>query len=59
MPEPLTVIGEPATPSIVNMTVPVGVPVVAVTVAVNVTFCPTVDGFCDDVTAVVVEVFTT
>lgn len=35
------------------MTVPVGVPgEVEVTVAVNVTDCPVVEGFADDVTAV-------
>jgi hypothetical protein len=38
----------------VNCTVPVGVPPLLVTVAVNVTDWPTVDGFTDDVTAVVV-----
>ena len=36
------------------MTVPVGVPL-ALTVAVNVTFCPTVDGLGLDVSDVVVE----
>jgi hypothetical protein len=41
-------------PSTVNCTVPVGVPALLVTVAVNVTDCPTVEGFTDDVTAVVV-----
>jgi hypothetical protein len=41
-------------PSTVNCTVPVGVPALLVTVAVNVTDWPTVDGFADDVTAVVV-----
>jgi hypothetical protein len=38
-----------------NVTVPVGVPgEVEVTVAVSVTDCPVVEGFADDVTAVVV-----
>ena len=40
-----------------NVTVPVGTvvfPLGPATVAVNVTCCPAVDGFCDDVTAVVV-----
>ncbi len=45
------------------MTVPVGVPDAVFTVAVKVTFCPTTDGFADDVNAVVVAaaagVFTT
>lgn len=46
-----------------KVTVPVGVPApgaVTVTVAVNVTLCPTVDGFCDEVRLVVVlALFTT
>jgi hypothetical protein len=37
-----------------NCTVPVGVPPPEVTVAVNVTDCPNVEGFGDDVTVVVV-----
>ena len=40
-----------------NVTVPVGVPApgaAAVTVAVNVTDCPNIDGFVEDVSAVVV-----
>jgi hypothetical protein len=40
-----------------NVTVPVGTvafPLGPATDAVNVTCCPAVDGFCDDVTAVVV-----
>jgi hypothetical protein len=53
------VTGGPAfTPSITNWTVPVGVPepgAFAVTVAVKVTACPFADGFCDEVTVVVVE----
>src|SRR6185503_5778833 len=43
--------------SIVNVTVPVGVPPgggTAVTVAVNVTVCPKTDGFADEETVVVV-----
>ena len=43
-----------AVPSL-NVTVPVGVPVPEVTVAVNVTDCPNVLGFADDVSAVVVH----
>ena len=44
-----------ACPSMVKVTVPVGVPANpdAVTIAVNVTCWPTVDGFNDDDTAVV------
>jgi len=41
-----------------NMTVPVGVPEVAVTWAVNVTACPYVAGFSEEVTAVVVGFWT-
>lgn len=37
-----------------NFTVPLGVPPVPVTAAVNVTESPTVDGFSDDVRTVVV-----
>ncbi len=37
-----------------NVTVPVGVPDPAVTVAVKVTLWPNVDGFKDDITVVVV-----
>jgi hypothetical protein len=40
-----------------KVTVPVGVPApgaVTVTVAVNVTACPTADGFCDEANVVVV-----
>jgi hypothetical protein len=41
-----------------NVTLPVGVPEVAgVTVAVNVTDCPKLDGFSDEPTAVVVDCF--
>jgi len=50
-------------PSIMNVTVPVGVPdpgETAATVAVNVTFCPETLGFWLDVTVVVVfDLFTT
>ena len=44
-----------------KITDPVGAPVVLdVTVAVNVTDCPLVDGFCDDATVVIVAaLFTT
>jgi hypothetical protein len=46
--------------SIWNCTVPVGVPPPLVTVAVNVTACPNVDGFADEPTAVLLEAaFTT
>jgi len=49
VPDPITVV-----PSL-KVTVPVGVPVVEdETIAVNVTGWPKVDGFCDDVTVVVV-----
>jgi hypothetical protein len=44
-------------PSILNWTVPVGLPApgaTGATVAVNLTDCPDADGFCDDVTVVVV-----
>ena len=44
-------------PSMLNVTVPVGVPdpgETAVTVAVNVTNCPATDGLADDATEVVV-----
>src|SRR5262245_31480870 len=37
-----------------NVTVPVGIPVPPVTVAVNVTVCPQVEGFGDEVTALAV-----
>jgi hypothetical protein len=36
-----------------NVTVPVGVVPLPLTVAVNVTDCPNVLGFCDDATAIV------
>jgi hypothetical protein len=50
----LSVTGAPKLiPSIANCTVPVGVPAPD-TIAVNVTLCPKVDGFTDDVTVVVV-----
>jgi hypothetical protein len=41
-----------------NVTVPVGVPVPddGLTEAVNVTFCPRTDGFCEEVTEVLVPV---
>jgi hypothetical protein len=43
-----------------NVTVPVGVPLPdGVTVAVNVTTCPTIDGFKDEASIVVVAVFAT
>jgi hypothetical protein len=55
---PTRVIGAPATPSIVNVTVPVGVavPLLGDTVAVNVTVWPNVLGFCGELTLVVVGV---
>src|SRR5262249_50021930 len=43
----------------VNVTVPVGVPVPPVTVAVNVTVCPKLDGFGEELTAVTVPFETT
>ena len=55
LPVPSSVTGGPTfDPSIANCTVPVGVPPPDVTVAVNVTICPYVDGFSDDITPVVV-----
>ena len=60
---PTRVTGAPKfTPSIVNCTVPVGVPVAGgtgATVAVKVTDCPNTDGLTDDVTVVVVAPFVT
>jgi hypothetical protein len=54
---PLTsMIGLPGVPSIVNVTVPVGVPPLPDTVAVNVTVWPNVLGFADEFTLVVVAV---
>ena len=48
--------GEPElVPSTANWTVPVGVPAVEVTVAVNVTESPNIDGFADDDTLIVVD----
>ena len=50
------------TPPSRNVTVPVGVPApgaTAVTVAVNVTFCPYIEGFTDETTAVVVSALIT
>jgi hypothetical protein len=41
-----------------NVTVPVGVPLEAVTVAMNVTDCPSLDGFAEEITAVTVEAST-
>src|SRR5690242_17075894 len=54
---PLKADGAWATPSIVNVTLPVGVPApgaVTLTVAVKVTDCPITDGFALELTAVVV-----
>ena len=57
-PEPLSdAVPRMLAPSL-KVTVPVGVPApgaIAVTVAVNVTDCPTDEGFDDDVTVVMVE----
>jgi hypothetical protein len=58
MPLLFTVTADPAAlPSTLNCTVPVGVavPLAAVTVAVNVTDWPEVDGFSEDCSVVVVE----
>ncbi len=41
-----------------KVTVPVGVPAVAVTVAVKVTRCPLVEGFSEETSVVVVVAFT-
>jgi hypothetical protein len=57
-PEPDSCTAAPkGTPSIENWTEPVGVaaPVVSVTVAVNVTDCPKVDGLAEEVTVTEVE----
>ena len=57
VPPALNVIGAPAfEPSMMNWTVPVGVPgpAEAVTVAVKVTFSPEFDGFAEEETVVVV-----
>lgn len=55
--EPAPVVSSVAVPMLDapsrNVTVPVGVPVVELTVAVNVTACPNTVGFLEDVTAVV------
>jgi hypothetical protein len=53
----MRVTGEPALPSIVKVTVPVGVlpvPVTGATVAVNRTVCPTVEGLAEELRVVVV-----
>jgi hypothetical protein len=51
---PLPIVAAPS----LSVTVPVGVPEVAVTVAVNVTDCPVAEGFTDEITVVVVGVST-
>jgi len=57
-PDPFSVpVPSVVTPSL-NVTAPVGVPPVPVTVAVNVTDCPNTEGFCEDVSAVVVALTT-
>jgi hypothetical protein len=59
--EPLSVLVATGLLSVVNVTVPVGVivPLLQVTVAVKVTFCPIVDGIWEEVSVVdVVAVFT-
>lgn len=43
----------------VNVTVPVGVPLAAVTVALKVTGCPAVEGFWEEVRAVVLAILLT
>ena len=48
-----------AVPPSLNTTVPVGVPAVEVTVAVNVTVCANCDGLTDEVTTVVVDALVT
>ena len=57
MKEPTPVESSVAVPMVeapsTKATVPVGVPVVALTVAVNVTACPNTDGFLEEATAVV------
>ena len=58
-PTPVQVI---AVPPSLNVTVPVGVPVpgpLMLTVAVNVTACPYVDGFTDELTVVAVAILFT
>jgi hypothetical protein len=50
---PFNATGAPAfVPSITNCTVPVGVPALDVTMAVNVTLSPSCDGLPDDITLV-------
>jgi len=58
-PLPFTVTGDPAEPSIVKTTDPVGVPPPLVTVAVNVTLWPKFDGFGELLTEVEVVAVTT
>jgi len=60
---PLKLTGLPkSVPSILNCTVPLGVPApgtLALTVAVNVTLCPNTDGLADEVTLVLVSALST
>ena len=59
---PLSVLVPMELPPSRNVTVPVGVPVAganAVIVAVKVTDCPKSEGFCDEVTTVVVSALLT
>lgn len=55
-----TLLDNPTDPSVVvpslNVTLPIGVPEVEVTVTINVTDCPYVDGFSDEVIAEVVVI---
>jgi len=51
--EPVKAVPGQVAPSM-KVTLPVGVPLALVTVAVNVTDCPNVDGLGDDITAVLV-----
>jgi len=58
-PDPLSVpVPSVVAPSL-NVTVPVGVPPLPVTVAVKVTDCPNTEGFCEDVSVVVLGLTTT
>jgi capsular polysaccharide biosynthesis protein len=54
-PEPLSVPVPRVVPPSLNVTVPVGVPEVPVTVALNVTGAPESDGFTLDISVVIVE----
>ena len=58
-PKASTATGALTTPPTVNVTVPVGMPAVEVTLAVKVTVLPITDGFADDTKVVTVVAFET